>query len=916
MHKDHSARRATAYSCPARARRARLAPVFALVSGAALLLAACGGGGGGSGPQVSLTKFVEVPDYVDGILASDLPNATKKQMTVAYGDGAIQSQAGASQYASYGVSAVGAAAAHRAGYKGQNVTVAVVDTGVDVNHPDLEEAFDWSGVQNRKIGNPKGQNFVENPDDDQNNVRPRAQNNARISSENSQPTNMSHGTHVAGIIAARDNNGIGAVGIAPQATLLPIRWLSDGSRQEYKFSADADPDDPTFAEYVTALASVIDYASRNDAFVMNNSWGTVWRPRVVGITLLNGKKGYFLQPRVVQRGYAEFTTALVKERLEQAVANAAKRDKGMVFVFAAGNDGWNSETGEVEIFSQKFSGDDIHKYLNQDQRDDPVFMRASAPLIAETGTPADLPGPLSTAFIGKPELQGIWLTVVATDRYNKITPFSNGCGEAARYCLAAPGAFMHSTIYKEDGDFKSEAKHYGQFQGTSMAAPVVSGAAAVVKSRAPNLTARQVVEILLRTATDLGAPGTDPVYGRGLVNLARAVQSIGNTNTADRSGRAVAATGTTRIAFSAAFGNAASSTKHLFGGLDSYGRVYRYRAPLQDRMLPGPRLSGVLALNSPAQSHLIGRTRDTATYLRRSTDPESAIGDGSALSIIGSKTRIDLAVARRRTSSLLSPAALLAGEKGTATASHDWGVLAPQSRDLVSGGAAWQLSPRLTAGTYVSRALAEGATQRGESYGMTDLGLSARLGSAKSGFALHLGRLSEEGRFLGSKPEGGYALAGPTRSHYLRLSASHRVNNRLSVGLDMMRLRAKVDFRHDDFVADTDITARSAGVHLALSDAAMSGDRLVLHYGEPLAVTGGAIRQSSVMGYTAAGAYRSETRSLDLGVRARHRMAQVMYRAPLADGITGFAAAAHHRNWSHQRGRGNNLVMFGLTIRH
>ena len=572
--------------------------------------------------------------------------------------------------------------------------------------------------------------------------------------------------------------------------------------------------------------------------------------------------------------------------------------------------------------------------------------------------PANIPNLESSYFLTNDRLKGSWLAVVNVDKRNIIHWSSNGCGIARNYCLAAPGTNILSTFVRGDkddvkdqdaavqtkkqtGDVNlNEDDGYGTYTRTSMAAPVVTGALAVIKSSAPSLTAREAVEILLCTATDLDKTlncpaksieecsrkgveathdnGWEPseVYGHGLVNLARAVQSIGNTNTADRSGRVVAATGTTRIAFSAAFGNTASSTKHLFGGLDSYGRVYRYRAPLQDRMLPGPRLSGVLALNSPAQSHLIGRTRDTATYLRRSTDPESAIGDGSALSIIGSKTRIDLAVARRRTSSLLSPAALLAGEKGAATASHDWGVLAPQSRDLVSGGAAWQLSPRLSAGTYVSRALAEGATQRGESYGMTDLGLSARLGSAESGFALHLGRLSEEGRFLGSKPEGGYALAGPTRSYYLRLSASHRVNNRLSVGLNMMRLRAKVDFRHDDFVADTDINARSAGVHLALSDAAMTGDRLVLHYGESLAVTGGAIRQSSVMGYTAARAYKSETRSLDLGVRARHRMAQVMYRAPLADGITGFAAAAHNRNWSHQRGRGNNLVMFGLTIRH
>ena len=69
------------------------------------------------------------------------------------------------------------------------------------------------------------------------------------------------------------------------------------------------------------------------------------------------------------------------------------------------------------------------------------------------------------------------------------------------------------------------------------------------------------------------------------------------------------------------------------------------------------------------------------------------------------------------------------------------------------------------------------------------------------------------------------------------------------------------------------------------------------------------------MGYTAGGDYRAETSHLDLGVRSRHRMTQVMYRAPLAHGVTGFAAAAHHRSWSHQSGLGNNLVMVGLSVR-
>ena len=595
----------------------------------------------------------------------------------------------------------------------------------------------------------------------------------------------------------------------------------------------------------------------------------------------------------------------------------------MALVFGAGNNGWNSETGHVAIFEEKFEGDEINRYRNFNKRKRPSFLPVTAPQLARTGTPANLPTPLSAAFLGNKELEGLWLAVVATDGENKIAQFSNGCGEAASYCLAAPGVKILSTLHHDDTETGfPRSKEYGLYSGTSMAAPVVSGALAVLKSRFRNLNAKQAVDILLRTATDLGAPGTDPVYGRGLVNLERALQPIGQQNAAGGTGRGVAASADTRIAFSSAFGNAAPSARHHFGGFDSYGRVYRYRAPLQDRVMPGPRLSGVLALNGAAGPVRMAGGDGATALLRRSTTPESVIGDGTAVTLIGTRHRTGLAIASSRTSAALSPAALIPqggeGQAGTPP-TPVWQGLAPRARDVVSGETEWRLAPDLApdfrAGAYFSRALADAATRRGESYGLTDFGVTARLGKQAGGVRVRLGQLTEQGRFLGSKPEGGYALARPTRSGYLHLSAERRLSERLSVGANVMQLRADVDFRHDSFVRDTTLQARSAGAHLALRDAARAGDRLMLHYGEPLAVTGGAIRQSSVMGYTAAGNYRAEESVLDLGVRKRHRMAQVMYRTPLGDGISGFAAAAHHRNWSHRGGLGNTLVMLGLSVR-
>ena len=92
--------------------------------------------------------------------------------------------------------------------------------------------------------------------------------------------------------------------------------------------------------------------------------------------------------------------------------------------------------------------------------------------------------------------------------------FSNRAGSAKRYFLVAPGVEVLAPAVGGGAALVS---------GTSFAAPHVTGAVALVLDAAPFLSAEQVVELLLDTATDLGAPGTDAVYGRGLLNLAAAL---------------------------------------------------------------------------------------------------------------------------------------------------------------------------------------------------------------------------------------------------------------------------------------------------------------------------------------------------------------------------------------------------------
>ena len=95
------------------------------------------------------------------------------------------------------------------------------------------------------------------------------------------------------------------------------------------------------------------------------------------------------------------------------------------------------------------------------------------------------------------------------------------------FCIAAPGVDINSSL---PTDLDSDG--FGTMSGTSMAAPHVSAAVAILKEEFPNLTGAQIVDLLLSSATDLGAGGTDEVYGVGLLNLDAATQSSGTMNIA------------------------------------------------------------------------------------------------------------------------------------------------------------------------------------------------------------------------------------------------------------------------------------------------------------------------------------------------------------------------------------------------
>ncbi len=131
----------------------------------------------------------------------------------------------------------------------QGTVVAVIDTGTDINHPDLKNNV-WTNL------NETPANGI---DDDKNgyvddvNGWDFANNDASVYDAAAED---GHGTHVAGTIAAEGNNGIGVTGVNWKAKIMPLKFLGGPN-----------------GGYTSNAVKAIDYAITKEAKISNNSWG-------------------------------------------------------------------------------------------------------------------------------------------------------------------------------------------------------------------------------------------------------------------------------------------------------------------------------------------------------------------------------------------------------------------------------------------------------------------------------------------------------------------------------------------------------------------------------------------------------------------------------------------------------------------
>ncbi|MGH1479180.1 MAG: S8 family serine peptidase, partial [Geminicoccales bacterium] len=270
----------------------------------------------------------------------------------------------------------------------------------------------------------------------------------------------SHGTAVAGIAAGAAGNG-GTMGVAYNAGIVSYQ------------GGDIDPNDPNsinfdndaIATSITAAAGGFPDVANTEADIINMSLGVP----LSGPLLLNTGE--------VVAANENAATPAIEEALRFAVENEK------LIVVAAGNDFNNLPVLEDSLGVPR-------------------------------GTIVDIGAGYPAQFANRADLAPGMIAVMAVDENNERAFFSNSCLGVEARCLAAPGVdFQGALPGGGTGNIGS---------GTSYAAPMVAGAAAVVQA-AFGVSPQEAGDRLLTTATDLGAVGVDSVFGHGLLDLENAL---------------------------------------------------------------------------------------------------------------------------------------------------------------------------------------------------------------------------------------------------------------------------------------------------------------------------------------------------------------------------------------------------------
>ncbi len=368
----------------------------------------------------------------------------------------------------YALDQINAHFAYARGATGKGVTLGIVDSGVDPSHPKFEGKLESSNVE----GYEPDFDTCDNP-----------------AADGDCHSLVGHGTFVAGIMAANrraspdaSTGSASAIhGVAFDADVISVGFRDLGETLE-----DIIGDNPT-PEQIRDLPDLLRDLESN----MEEQFASAFERLNGRVTAVNASFG--LPGNIEDFGADELRARFpnVIDAIAQVDTPAGART---IYVWAAGN-----ARGEINLDGAVESG-------------------SSVEIVA--GLPVRIP-----------ELRGHSLAVVATDPQGSIAGFSNLCGIAKEFCLAAPGVDITGPVpsfYCPSGS----GECYLTFEeaGTSSAAPFVTGGIGLLAQHYRNqLGNDEIVERMLATADRTGEYADSDLYGRGFLDLDAATRPVGET---------------------------------------------------------------------------------------------------------------------------------------------------------------------------------------------------------------------------------------------------------------------------------------------------------------------------------------------------------------------------------------------------
>jgi Subtilase family len=467
---------------------------------------------------------------------------------------------------------------------------------------------------------------------------------------------------------------------------------------------------------------------------------------------------------------------------------------------------------------------------------------------------------------------------------DQLSTFSNQAGQGQNWYLTALGYRVRTIDQTGTGYL---------YSGTSFSAPIITGAVALMAQAFPNLTAAEIVDLLFKTADDLGAAGDDAIYGQGRLNITRAFQPVGTTSLAGTATVVTAAATDTDMPEAAGDGGSKGGLGAII--LDGYSRAFvmdlarglqqaSARKPLERALSGTVRASAANAGSVSIAMTVAERqgSRGMFDVARMGIGPEDArqsrLVAGSAIARLDPKTKAAFGFSQgakaieRQLTDAQAGAFLIARD-----ISADPGFQARRGssmavrRDLGFAG--------LTVGAEQGRVWQDVKTSATDApYRWTSVSLDRRFGGG-TWASLGLSRLDEQRTLLGGRMGSLFGGAGSS-SLFLDMEARRDLGNGWAA--TVMGRRGWTDFDGGKFETG------AYSFDLAKFGLLNGGDRLGLRIAQPLRVERGGIAMMLPTSYDYATESESNTLSrLSFTPSGREVDAELSYSTSLGRGWLG-----------------------------